>query len=934
MNRPVPQPGRLPRLPGLHPSAWHLPGLHLPGLHLPSIRSRAAADRGPLLLAGLVVALTTLLASAVPQLIRTTADDAVNATVTRAGANAALVVTVPFDREDNFSGTRTRPQGSVQDVAGSALRARGLLTPDLAAAMKPPVAAVTSSSLSVSDHGPGRTFRLTYIAGGSGTRVVWTEGGPPRSTVPAERAGTAVRLDGQRWPVQVGLSQQTAAELGVAVGDRIQAQDPAKQDVEIRVSGIFRAVDPNDPGWQVTSEVLQPVIASDGTGTRIELAGLMSADSLPDGRLALNEEDITRTITFTPQPARLRWQSSESLIAAVVALKASSGGVSDYDLALKWESGLDAVLQDARAQVAAASAQASVLLVGLIVTAMLVLLLAAELLVRRRAAVLAGIRMRGATLAGIALELLIESIAVTLAGVSLGVLLARVVAGGYSWLWLAPVILVAILGVPVLGTVAAASATRGRQAPANQSARQSALRTRQLRRTALEAAVVLVAVGAYLALRQRGIVSAGPDDMGGSLLPAIAPTLGAAVGALLVLRLLPFGIQLALRQATRSPRSLPLFAAARAAATAARPLPFVVLIMSSALLTFGLAISATESNGQSQGAWRTVGANARLDLAPAASVTTLARQLSRSPGVDQAVPARVAENVMVQADGAFRYVRLVVVDAMAFRQLLATTPLPDAPQLDRLQPAVAGARPTALLRSADGTHQLPKNLELKWNEVTIELAPVGTAPAVGDGPDGVLLVDAAAFAATGGQADPNTVWIVGQPAAGALAATAGPDAAVTRQSEVLAERRSAPLAAGLQHLAVASIGVLLLWGLLSVALGALASAPSRGEMLARLRTLGLRSSEARRVAAGELLPSVMVGSVSGVVLGVLLAHASLGLLALRLLTGEATDPALVVPWSSAVPVLLLLVAVVIMVGVESSLRRRERLGQVLRAGNL
>jgi putative ABC transport system permease protein len=167
----------------------------------------------------------------------------------------------------------------------------------------------------------------------------------------------------------------------------------------------------------------------------------------------------------------------------------------------------------------------------------------------------------------------------------------------------------------------------------------------------------------------------------------------------------------------------------------------------------------------------------------------------------------------------------------------------------------------------------------------------------------------------------------------AKAAKSETEIKVTLREDVEEMRRSAPLAAGLLHLAYASTGILLLFGLLSVALGAAASAPARGETLARLRTLGLRARESRQVAAGELLPPVAFGVIGGLALGVLLVHASLGLLALRLLTGQSADPALVVPVLALVPAALLLLTVAVVVGVESSLHRRERLGQILRAGN-
>jgi putative ABC transport system permease protein len=87
------------------------------------------------------------------------------------------------------------------------------------------------------------------------------------------------------------------------------------------------------------------------------------------------------------------------------------------------------------------------------------------------------------------------------------------------------------------------------------------------------------------------------------------------------------------------------------------------------------------------------------------------------------------------------------------------------------------------------------------------------------------------------------------------------------------------------------------------------------------------------VAAGELLPPVIVAAVGGPLLGVLLARLTLGPLALRLLTAQAADPALVLPWwEIGLVTVALLAAVAAVAPVESALRRRQRLGEVLRAG--
>ncbi|WP_216592248.1 hypothetical protein [Verrucosispora sioxanthis] len=130
----------------------------------------------------------------------------------------------------------------------------------------------------------------------------------------------------------------------------------------------------------------------------------------------------------------------------MVTLKATSGSSGARDQSLKWESQLDTVVRDARTQISAASAQAAVLLAGLLTGTVLVLLLAADLLVRRRTAVLSAARQRGAALPDLGAELLIESSLVSLSAAAVGLALARAVAPGVSWTWTVPVVLAGAVG--------------------------------------------------------------------------------------------------------------------------------------------------------------------------------------------------------------------------------------------------------------------------------------------------------------------------------------------------------------------------------------------------------------------------------------------------------------------------------------------------------
>ncbi|GIE07810.1 FtsX-like permease family protein [Paractinoplanes durhamensis] len=889
----------------------------IPALHRPSIRGRARADLGPLLLVAGVVLVITLLAAAVPPLMRATADRAAQEAIRKAGPDAAVQAQARWEDDYGPNGGRVRSTGIAADVDDFRGRAEEALDPDLRAALRPPITTVAAVTLAVTDGSVQRHFQVDYVQDDAGgPAVTWIAGRAPGGTADGN---VEIPLNGPLWEVQVGLSETEAAALKLKPGGHVPVQDELRQPYNLLVSGIFRPVDPADPAWRTVPWVLQPSSGLDGSGST-RLGGLLSADSLPDARLAFQQDQLRRTVWFAADPDKLTWESAQQLAATAAALKATSASSGARDDSLKWDTGLDRVLRDVRAQVDAAYAQAAVLLIAVLAGAVLVLLLAADLIARRRATALAATRQRGAGLPSLATELLIESAVVTVPAAALGIALSLLLAGGAALLWTLPVVVCAIAAGPAFGVLAAARATRDRRAPANRSARRRQLRTAQLRRVAIDATVLAAAAGAVVALHQRGIAS-GSD----SALPASAPTLGVIAGTLLVLRLMPVGTGLALRQSLRSRRPLAVFGAARAAATAARVLPLLVLTVTTALAAFAVTLDTTTARGTADGAWQTVGGDARLDVPPDSrdDATKIAAQLATAPGVKHAVAAEVIDGVRVIADNNALTPTLVIVDAAAFQQLRADTPLPAAPDLAGL------SGPRALVRSGDGSLRpgMTMRLRLENTDPMVELTAVGTAPAIGTATD-VILVDASAGLAY----QPDTVWVTGSGAAKAVEAAATGGRAETR-AEVLDDRRSAPLNAGLAALEWAAAGTLLLLGMLGFALSAASSAPARWETLARLRTLGLRPRDTHRVAAGELLPPVLVAAIGGPLLGLLLVKLTFGPLALRTLTGQLADPATTVPWwLLGVAAVLLLGTLVAVVAAEAALRRHLRLGDVLRAG--
>ena len=150
-----------------------------------------------------------------------------------------------------------------------------------------------------------------------------------------------------------------------------------------------------------------------------------------------------------------------------------------------------------------------------------------------------------------------------------------------------------------------AARSDARRVPTDRHRRRLAQRVRTVRRVSIEAALLVLAVAALVALRRRGVVSiSGPAD----LALAAAPVLVAAAGALLLWRAVPLLLGGALRVARRSRKAGPLLAVARAGSTGA-VLPFVALVVVTTLVALCGALAGTARAGQADGSWDTVGAD-------------------------------------------------------------------------------------------------------------------------------------------------------------------------------------------------------------------------------------------------------------------------------------------------------------------------------------
>ncbi|WP_028045751.1 FtsX-like permease family protein [Cellulomonas sp. URHE0023] len=905
---------------------------------------RARADLWPLLVTLLVVALTVGLTDAVPRLLIGRADVAVRAALAAADPPTDLVVTSMYG-----PGASDAAAGSSDTTASVDNAARWIddaLPPSLQPVLGPPVAAATSTDLTLSTPGlpTGGVLWMAYLWAGHQPAVRWLTGAAPGHP-------------GEDGAVQLGLSRDVARVLGVGAGDTFQARMPDRTIVPVLVTGVFEATDPQDPAWTARPEVLRPRVVGLSSEPSTVVGGLLTAASLPAARAALEPDGVTRTFRFPVDPQTVDYTHSRALGTQIAALEASPEVLLAPGPGPTVTSRLDLVLTQVRARVAATWTQAMVVLAGLACGSVLVLLVAADLLARRRLTALRTVRARGASLAGIAAASAAESGVVVGVGAVAGLALGAVAAGGaVTWPWVVVVVAVGVLAPPAFATVTAARSD-ARRVPTDRHRRRLAQRVRVVRRVSFEAALLVLGVAALAVLRGRGVRSiSGSAD----LVLAAAPVLVAAAGALLLWRAVPALLGGALRVARRSRSAGPLLAVARARSTGAG-LPFVALVVVTMLVSLCGALAGTARAGQTAGSWDSVGADVvvRTD-SPNAALADVAADLAAADGVDAVAFGRVQDRAdLFDVDGVDT-VRVLAVDPVPYGKMLARTRFGADPALATL----ADASGVAVDRTAPGpvpalvpAAMLGSRPSLRWGGVTVDLDPVGEVSALpAQLPDGspagpTVVVDRAALTAVVGAVaaaraeqtgsdllgaepqavDPDTVWAVGPGAPAAARTAAAPVTAnVLPRTQWLADRRSDPLAGGL--LALVGLVAVVCAGFASilVVLGAAASAPERARSLATARVLGLRGRDTVRLAAGELLPPTLLAAVGGVVLGMVLVGTLVAPLALRLVTGQATDPGVVLPWWAAAPVVVLAATVLAVVVVESSARRRERLGQVLR----
>lgn len=933
---------RRPGPPAARPSRRTQPGR--PGRALPVVAAgtlllRRQLRRDAALVAAFtaLLALSTLLVALGPRAAARTLDDGAAAAARDLGDRADVVATTGI-RPDAYGSPGGAVTSSGEAFLGHADRFLDSLPPELRVVTDRTEVTLTTATVRVlggdgdlDGHVGRRTVSVAALSeqGIAGVELV-------AGRLPVEVADAAER--------EVAVPQRLADAWRIAPGDTIVAAGPetlvqgtlpdgtpgmvsAPDPVELTVVGVVAPRDPDARTWLDMPGLWEPepgkepgeagVVLADRHATADVLTALGGVGNGrvrvvvdPDAVTLARAEDLQRLLgVVIPAPDRL--------VGGAVSVSLTTDllpAIRDYLLAAR-----------------AASAQMSVPVTGVVGVAATVLLLASRLLVSRRHGQVDLERARGSSVAAVLWRAGLESVGVTAVGVGAGLALAHLVLDG-------PLLTPAVVAVTLAGLLAvpaqlawrARRSWTGRREPANRRERALVARRRDARRVVADLGVVLLALGAVVSLRGRGLLaSATAQDP----FLAAAPILLAVAVTVVAQRVHPWFVGGVARTARRSPGATGIVAASRAT-RGLSVLALLALSLGVSVAVAGALLVDTVREGQDEASWERTGGDAAIT---ADDVTPIASLLTGAAGVD-VVAGYLAPEISLHAGAARVPVSLLAVDD-GYGGSVAGLPHAGTrlDALDRLRTPGDDGRVAAVVDDSLAAYVGAEDLEIFVRGKPIELAIVGTTDhrPTGEAPGPFLYLDlGAADGALPAGLAPNVLWLHGPGTGDAVAALDLPPRAHAQlRTGWLAERRTSPLVHGTAQMMAAAVPAVAVLAAIGLVATALVGARERGRTLSLLRTLGMRARTGWWLAVAELGPVVLAAVVAGSLAGVA-AVALLGpALGLDALAGGVTIPPMaispVAPVAVAVGgVVLLLVAVL----AEVAAHRNDRLNDVLRVG--
>lgn len=761
--------------------------------------------------------------------------------------------------------------------------------------------------------------------------------------------------------VEAALSTAEATEIGVGVGDRLPVvldnSDPLVRGTgveitatEVEVVGLYDALDPADEYWSRLDDLLY-VSQRGNEDHQIGYAtAYVPADAVPN----LSLEGLVFHIEwrYLVDPERLDASHVDQLQADLRRL-GRIGDSTDESAGsrISLVTGLPRIVDRFVADRTRSESLLSIAAIGPFALACGAMAMVAILLVGRRRAGLALTRGRGASGALVLGTQLWEAILVAGAASAAGFFLAE------TFIEAPPGRLSAVLAIAVAVTavllLVGASWRTARQTLGQLERDDPPVFRVAPRRLVIELTVVVIALGATLLLRQRGLTIEGGDSaVEADPLLASVPVLSGLAAGIVALRLYPLPIRALGWLAARRRDIVPVLGLRTIGRNpAAANLPLLVLLLTAAFGAFSSVIVTSLDRGQVAASYVNVGADYRVEeigigvLSPYLEPGSVAGVDAEAPGI-------------VDTSAAFAYsayqrstIHLESVDPLAYEDVVAGTPVDPRWPADFLAPpgesgvgtdadpipAILSTKlplGSGIVRTGDTFHMTVSGQSMVFRVVEQRADFAGIDKRV---PFAVAPFNWVRAAFTNGPLPPSVVWLRAPGEVGdrliARVAEVRDFARVVSRYDAYAVLHDAPLVAAIAsgyRLALVVAATFMAFTII----GALVLAGARRTRdLAFLRTLGISGGQSVALTVMEHGPPVLLALAPGVALGIgmaVLAEPGLGLAAF---VGTGGVP-LFVDWPGLAVMVLALVAVVAAaVTAGTWLSRRGRMVDALRIGD-
>ncbi|WP_327367472.1 FtsX-like permease family protein [Streptomyces sp. NBC_01217] len=702
------------------------------------------------------------------------------------------------------------------------------------------------------------------------------------------RAGTWPAVHGEVTAdgsgIEGAVTEETAKALRIKAGSVISVPTLLGGPLTVRITGVIAPKHPEGAYWSAQELLRTPSLVPTAGAKKDpkyywEATVLLPPDAAPALLATAGRPEAFWRIA--PDASHLTATDLAALRSSVASLEGGPELVKlratvDRNTALSTD--LDEILARYDSVRGAIGPIVTVAAVGIGTVAAVVLLMTGGLIGGRRHSELALLRSRGGSLRGIGGRLLAETVVTAVPAAALGLLIA-VLSVGHARLWpsvagAAAVAVLVCVALPLRTTLL-------HRRPQLHGARDDLMSARpSRRRTVAEITVLVLAVGAVVALRRRGTGAEG----GGDLLVSAAPVLVGLIAALVLVRLYPLPLRLASRPIARWRGAIGFLSLARAGRTSAGgALPLLALLTALTTAAFGGSVLAGVADARNDAAMLATGADARIS-GPGGAVPLPARligEVREAGGVREVADVQIEYGVPLPAEGPggphTDFTTLVGVDPATYARLARATGFGPFPA-DRLKASgPAGTKTTApsgdrvlpVIASPSVARQLGDRVrDLSSVAGAFKVRVAGTvtrAPAISN--SDFLIIDAASLT----RRQTTTLLVTGASldtkALRAATERAGKDFSVQLRSEAREAFVDTPMKRGAERIYTAAIAAGAGYALLAVLLSLLQTAPERTALLARLRTMGLTPRQGRRLLGLEAMPQALLAAVGGLLVG-------------------------------------------------------------------